>query len=204
MKRRILFSLILGLSYLSLMFNSSEARQHNNENDNVKFQNLKEKVEVCKNVIGFDKKENPYILKSIWILTKHIYFQGMTDGSQSVFRPDAAPNQAEDNDRSKGSNKLLMGIGVGVGAVAGVAAAPFVLSAAGFTAGGVAVGSMAATVQSVFYGGAAAGGFSALQSAGAAGLGLFGNAVAGSIGAGMAAGAAKVVDSVSDESTKNE
>ena len=60
MKRRILFSLILGLSYLTLMFNSSEARQHNNENDNVKFQNLKEKVEVCKIVIGFDKKEeNP-------------------------------------------------------------------------------------------------------------------------------------------------
>merc|ERR1712198_158720 len=107
MKRRILFSLILGLSYLTLMFNSSEARQHNNENDNVKFQNLKEKVE------------------------------GMTYGSQSVFRPDAAPNQAEDNDGSKGSNKLLVGIGVGVGAVAGVAAAPFVISAAGFTAGGV-------------------------------------------------------------------
>ena len=64
MKRRILFSLILGLSYLSLMFNFSEARQHNNENDNVKFQNLKEKVEVCKNVIGFDKKDNQKILIS--------------------------------------------------------------------------------------------------------------------------------------------
>ena len=138
MKRRTLFLLILGLSYLSLMFNSSEARQHNDENE---------------------------------------------DG---------------------GSNKLLMGIGVGVGAVAGVCAAPLVLSAAGFTAGGVALGSMAATVQSVFYGGAAAGGFSALQSAGAAGLGMVGTAVAGSVGAGLGAGAAKVADSVSDKSTKNQ
>ena len=128
----------------------------------------------------------------------------MTYGSRSVFRPDAAPNQAEDNDRSKGSNKLLMGIGVGVGAVAGVAAAPFVLSAAGFTAGGVAAGSIAASVQSVVYGGATCGVFSALQSAGAAGLGLVGNAVAGSVGAGVAAGSAKVVDIVKNKSTKKE
>ena len=64
MKRRILFSLILELSYLTLIFNSSEARQHNNENDNVKFQNLKEKVEVCKIVIDFEKKDNQKILIS--------------------------------------------------------------------------------------------------------------------------------------------
>ena len=135
MKRRIRFSLILVLSCQSLMFDPSEARQHNNENE---------------------------------------------DGC---------------------SNKLLMGITAGVGAVAGVAAAPLVLSAAGFTAGGVAAGSIAAWVQSTVYGGATCGVFSLLQSAGAAGLGLAGNAVAGSVGAAVAAGSAKVVDSVNFVST---
>lgn len=47
-----------------------------------------------------------------------------------------------------------------------------VLSAAGFTAGGIAVGSAAASMQSVLYGSSVASGsiFAALQSAGVAGI----------------------------------
>lgn len=61
-----------------------------------------------------------------------------------------------------------------VGGTAAVAAAPFVLSAAGFTAAGVTAGSVAAGIQSVVYGGAVTSTslFAALQSAGAAGVGL--------------------------------
>ena len=64
-------------------------------------------------------------------------------------------------------------VGIAVGAAA-VAATPFVLGAAGFTAGGVAAGSVAACVQSAIYGGAVGSGtvFAALQSAGAAGIGM--------------------------------
>ena len=62
-----------------------------------------------------------------------------------------------------------MGAAVGTAAVA---ATPVVLSAAGFTAGGIAVGSAAASVQSVLYGSTVASGsiFAALQSAGVAGI----------------------------------
>ena len=62
-------------------------------------------------------------------------------------------------------------------------AAPVVLGAAGFTAGGVAAGSMAAAAQSAIYGGFTGGVFSVLQSAGAAGIGLAGNAAIGAAGA---------------------
>ena len=52
-------------------------------------------------------------------------------------------------------------------------AAPFALSAAGFTAAGVAAGSAAAAVQSTVYGASVGSGtvFAVLQSAGAAGIG---------------------------------
>ena len=62
-----------------------------------------------------------------------------------------------------------MGAAVGTAAVA---ATPVVLSAAGFTAGGIAVGSAAASVQSVLYGSTVATRsiFAALQSAGVAGI----------------------------------
>ena len=62
-----------------------------------------------------------------------------------------------------------MGAAVGTAAVA---ATPVVLSAAGFTAGGIAVGSAAASVQSVLYGSTVASGsiFAVLQSAGVAGV----------------------------------
>ncbi|XP_022800233.1 interferon alpha-inducible protein 27-like protein 1 [Stylophora pistillata] len=64
-------------------------------------------------------------------------------------------------------------MGIGGGAIA-VAAAPFALSAIGFTTAGVAVGSVAAGIQSAVYGGAVASGsiFAGLQSAGAAGIGV--------------------------------
>ena len=85
------------------------------------------------------------------------------------------------------STKVLCVIGLSVGAIAGVATAPAVLSAAGFTSSGVAAGSLAASIQSVVYGGATGGLFSLFQSAGARGIGVAGNAVAGSIGAGIGA-----------------
>ena len=88
--------------------------------------------------------------------------------------------------------------GIGVGAMAGVVAAPMALSVAGFTASGVAAGSLAAWAQSTFYGGATGGIFSLCQSAGAAGLGLAGNAAAGGVGAGLGFGAAKAVQNATD------
>ncbi|KAJ7384094.1 hypothetical protein OS493_024111 [Desmophyllum pertusum] len=61
-----------------------------------------------------------------------------------------------------------------VGGTAAMVAAPLALAAAGFTAGGVAVGSIAAGIQSSVYGGCvgASSAFAALQSAGAAGIGM--------------------------------
>ena len=82
-----------------------------------------------------------------------------------------------------------------VGAAAGtaaVAATPLVLSAAGFTAVGIAAGSLAASIQSVVYGGAAGGMFAAIQSAGVAGIGYTATAVIGGT-AGSAAVLAKKV-----------
>lgn len=74
-----------------------------------------------------------------------------------------------------------------------VVAAPFALSAAGFTTGGIAAGSIASQLMSwaaIAQGGgvaaASAGGWiAALQSAGAAGIGFFSNLVLG-VGAGTA------------------
>ena len=61
-----------------------------------------------------------------------------------------------------------------VGGTAAVAAAPFVLSLAGFTAAGVTAGSVAAGIQSAVYGGAVTSSsvFAALQKAGASGMGI--------------------------------
>ena len=72
-----------------------------------------------------------------------------------------------------------------VGGIAAVVAAPFVLSAAGFTTVGVAVGSVAAGVQSAVYGGAVASSsiFAGLQSAGAAGMGAKATLTVFSLGA---------------------
>ena len=81
-------------------------------------------------------------------------------------------------------------LGAVVGGAALVFGAPMALTAAGFTATGVATGSAAAAVQSVVYGGATTGAFSVLQSVGAAGIGAAGNAGIGAVGAvvGAAAG----------------
>jgi len=77
-----------------------------------------------------------------------------------------------------------------VGGALAVVGAPVVMTAAGFTAGGVAVSSLAAGVQSVVYGAATTGAFSVAQSAGAAGLGLAGKAAVAGIGAAVGAAAA--------------
>ena len=73
-------------------------------------------------------------------------------------------------------------------------AAPIALTAAGFTASGVAAGSLAAWAQSTFYGGATGGLFSLLQSAGAAGLGAAGYGTAAAVGGATGIGAKKVID----------
>ena len=62
---------------------------------------------------------------------------------------------------------------------AAVVATPMALSAAGFTASGIAAGSVAATIQSVWYGGTAGGMFAALQSAGVLGIGSTATAAIG-------------------------
>uniref|UniRef100_A0A672NG76 Interferon alpha-inducible protein 27-like protein 2A n=1 Tax=Sinocyclocheilus grahami TaxID=75366 RepID=A0A672NG76_SINGR len=86
---------------------------------------------------------------------------------------------------------LVTLIGAGVGAVA---AAPAVLAAAGFTAGGIAVGSIASSLMSAAAvangGGIAAGSVVAtLQAAGAAGIPLAGQAIVGTVGAVVGAAA---------------
>lgn len=75
-----------------------------------------------------------------------------------------------------------------VGGTAAVVAAPFVLTAAGFTTGGVAASSIAASIQSAVYGGTVGSTsvFAVLQSAGAAGLGASAKSVLFAGGAGMA------------------
>ena len=83
-------------------------------------------------------------------------------------------------------------IGAGLGAVGAVAAAPFVLTAAGFTGAGIAAGSLASSMMSASAissgGGVVAGGLVAtLQSVGAAGLGATGAAAVGTAGAGVGA-----------------
>ncbi|XP_071800832.1 uncharacterized protein [Asterias amurensis] len=89
-----------------------------------------------------------------------------------------------------GARHVVAGCVAGVGAVV---AAPFVLTAVGFTAGGIAAGSYAAGMMSsaaIANGGAiaAGSGVAVLQSVGAAGLGAAGTAAVG--GAGAAVGAA--------------
>lgn len=75
-----------------------------------------------------------------------------------------------------------------VGGTAAVVAAPFVLTAAGFTSAGVAAGSIAAGIQSAVYGGtiASTSMFAGLQSAGAAGLGASAASAVFAGGAGIA------------------
>uniref|UniRef100_A0A0K2VBR2 Uncharacterized protein n=1 Tax=Lepeophtheirus salmonis TaxID=72036 RepID=A0A0K2VBR2_LEPSM len=69
-------------------------------------------------------------------------------------------------------------VGLAVGGTS-IIAAPFILTAAGFGAAGVASGSIAAGVQSAVYGGATSGIFSILQSAGAVGISAASTAIIG-------------------------
>lgn len=82
---------------------------------------------------------------------------------------------------------VAAGLVVGGGAVV---AAPLVLSAAGFTAGGVAAGSAAAFVQSMIGNVAAGSWFALCQSAGAAGIATSSSAVIGTVGTGVGSAAA--------------
>ncbi|XP_047472700.1 interferon alpha-inducible protein 27-like protein 2B [Penaeus chinensis] len=105
------------------------------------------------------------------------------------------------NSRTK---KILIGVGVTVGAVGAIAAAPVVLAATGFTSGGIAAGSFAASMMSsaaAANGGAIAAGstVAVLQSAGAAGIGAATSAGlaagGGAIGGATAVGINKVMGS---------
>ena len=84
---------------------------------------------------------------------------------------------------------VAAGLVVGGGAVV---AAPLVLSAAGFTAGGVAAGSAAAFVQSMIGNVAAGSWFALCQSAGAAGIATSSSAVIGTVGTAVGTAAAGV------------
>ena len=104
----------------------------------------------------------------------------------------------------KGIKKLTMssylktGIIVGgtavVGGVTAVVAAPVVVSAIGFGAGGILAGSWAASMMSTLAPVGAGGLVATLQSVGAAGLGFTGSAVLSTIGGGVGAGVGTVVD----------
>ncbi|XP_033628224.1 interferon alpha-inducible protein 27-like protein 2B, partial [Asterias rubens] len=105
---------------------------------------------------------------------------------------------AEEQPKTKksgyGVRHVVAGCVVGVGAVA---AAPFVLTAVGFTSGGIAAGSIASGMMSsaaIANGGAVAAGsgVAVLQSVGAAGLGAAGTAAVGGAGAAAGAGASGV------------
>ena len=89
------------------------------------------------------------------------------------------------------AKRALPYVPVGLAAgTAAVVAAPLVLGAVGFTAGGVAAGSIAAFIQSTVYGGSVASGsaFALAQSAGATGIGVAGNVAIGGITAGITGG----------------
>ncbi|XP_069949717.1 uncharacterized protein [Cherax quadricarinatus] len=103
-------------------------------------------------------------------------------------------NSSPESESSKGS-KILKCLGYGaaatVGAAGAVAAAPVVLTAAGFTSAGIAAGSLAASMMSLYGGAVTAGSWVAvLQSAGAAGVSAA--TAAGLAGAGAAAGVGTV------------
>ena len=89
------------------------------------------------------------------------------------------------------SSGVMVAAGLVVGGGA-VVAAPLVLSAAGFTAGGVAAGSAAAFVQSMIGNVAAGSWFALCQSAGAAGIATSSSAVIGTVGTAVGSAAAGV------------
>ncbi|OXA50083.1 interferon alpha-inducible protein 27-like protein 2 [Folsomia candida] len=92
----------------------------------------------------------------------------------------------------KQAAKGAVAVGVGAGAIA---AAPVVLTAAGFTGAGIAAGSMAAGLQATMGGVVASGGaLATLQSAGAAGIGLATKATLGAVGAAVGYKAAETVE----------
>ncbi|KAK3863305.1 hypothetical protein Pcinc_030917 [Petrolisthes cinctipes] len=104
-------------------------------------------------------------------------------------------------------------VGIGVASVLGagamVAAAPFVLTAAGFTAAGAAAGSLAATMMSsaaIANGGAVAAGstVAVLQSAGIAGIGTAATVALGATGAAVGGGMTSLLteDKNTDTETK--
>merc|ERR1712110_1186591 len=123
--------------------------------------------------------------------------------ADSLKHSDGKPDPCSDCEQEE-DNYLLKGIGIGVGAVVGVAAVPVVLPALGFTAGGVAAGSVAAGVQSAVYGGAATGVFAGLQSVGAAGLGAAGTTLSGTVGAAVGASVSKLVEDSWKDNENNE
>ncbi|KAK4315364.1 hypothetical protein Pmani_013417 [Petrolisthes manimaculis] len=110
-------------------------------------------------------------------------------------------------------NIIPRGVGIGVASVVGagamVAAAPLVLTAAGFTAGGAAAGSMAASMMSsaaiANSGSVAAGSLVALlQSAGAAGIGTATSVTLGATGAAIGGGMTGVLTRDKNTNTDTE
>ncbi|KAK4322486.1 hypothetical protein Pmani_006825 [Petrolisthes manimaculis] len=108
-------------------------------------------------------------------------------------------------------NIIPRSVGIGVASVLGagamVAAAPLVLTAAGFTAGGAAAGSMAASMMSsaaiANSGSVAAGSLVALlQSAGAAGIGTAPSVTLGATGAAIGGGLRSVLTRDKNTETK--
>ena len=149
----------------------------------------------------YPKNHKKYIrvMKIIWIW--FLLQTYIPHPAESANNADTKPNPCSNSQNEEGSY-ISTGIGIGVGALVGVAAAPIVLPALGFTSGGVVAGSIAAGVQSAFYGGATTGAFAGLQSVGAAGLSAAGTTLAGTIGAGVGAAASKSFTDATDTPKK--
>ena len=91
----------------------------------------------------------------------------------------------------KSSKSLLYGVGIAVGATAGIALAPSLLSTAGLTVGSVAARSAASGMKSIVVQGAMSGLIALAGSASTVGLGVAGSAAAGTVRTAIGAASAK-------------
>ena len=107
--------------------------------------------------------------------------------------PDIQEKQSEleTTKESNTSSRILYGVGIGAGAVAGMVMAPSLLSAAGSIVGGVAAKSVASGVKNLLIEGAMSGLITLAGSASTVGIGVASTAAAGTVGAAFGAASMK-------------
>ena len=119
------------------------------------------------------------------------FFVKKQDTQEGELSPEISQEVKELKDAFEGSSSLLYGIGIAAGAAAGVALAPSLLSAAGFTVGSVAAKSVVTGMKSIVVDGAISGLVTLAGSASTVGLGVAGSAAAGTVGAAVGAASIK-------------